>query len=149
MIGLRERCVEQKARDQIGIGNERLAECNQVCSPFCNRLYTARPVVAIVRQVNAAERALDRAVIERRNRRSRRVAFDYVQIGEALVRQLLRDIVEQRLRIAVLPVLRRDADDDALRASVYPQRKYLSPKVRSFIEFFANRFGPEPYWDRF
>jgi DNA-binding transcriptional LysR family regulator len=33
--------------------------------------------------------------------------------------------------------------------AVYPQRKYLSPKVRAFIEFLAERFGPEPYWDRF
>jgi DNA-binding transcriptional LysR family regulator len=33
--------------------------------------------------------------------------------------------------------------------AIYPERKYLSPKVRAFIEFFAQRFGPEPYWDRF
>jgi DNA-binding transcriptional LysR family regulator len=33
--------------------------------------------------------------------------------------------------------------------AVYPQRKYLSPKVRAFIDFFAQRFGPDPYWDRF
>lgn len=33
--------------------------------------------------------------------------------------------------------------------AVYPARQYLSPKVRAFIDFFAARFGPEPYWDRF
>lgn len=33
--------------------------------------------------------------------------------------------------------------------AIYPERKYLSPKVRAFIEFFAQHFGPEPYWDRF
>jgi DNA-binding transcriptional LysR family regulator len=32
--------------------------------------------------------------------------------------------------------------------AIYPERKYLS-KVRAFIEFFAQRFGPKPYWDRF
>lgn len=31
--------------------------------------------------------------------------------------------------------------------AVYPHRKYLPPKVRSFIDFLAERFGPEPYWD--
>jgi DNA-binding transcriptional LysR family regulator len=33
--------------------------------------------------------------------------------------------------------------------AVYPERKYLSPKVRTFIDFLAERFGPEPYWDVF
>jgi DNA-binding transcriptional LysR family regulator len=33
--------------------------------------------------------------------------------------------------------------------AVYPERKYLSPKVRAFIEFLAERFSPEPYWDDF
>lgn len=31
--------------------------------------------------------------------------------------------------------------------AVYPNRKFLPPKVRSFIDFLADRFGPEPYWD--
>ncbi len=39
-----------------------------------------------------------------------------------------------------------EADDLAVFA-VYPNRKYLPPKVRSFIDFLAARFGPEPYWD--
>ena len=33
--------------------------------------------------------------------------------------------------------------------AVYPERKYLSPKVRAFIDFLAERFSPEPYWDDF
>jgi DNA-binding transcriptional LysR family regulator len=32
--------------------------------------------------------------------------------------------------------------------AVYPERKYFSPKVRAFIDFFAQRFGLEPYWDQ-
>lgn len=32
--------------------------------------------------------------------------------------------------------------------AVYPERRHLSPKVRAFIDFLAERFGPEPYWDR-
>ena len=37
-------------------------------------------------------------------------------------------------------------DEFALFA-VYPSRKFLPPKVRSFVDFLAERFGPEPYWD--
>ncbi|MCM2339729.1 LysR family transcriptional regulator [Rhodoferax sp.] len=37
--------------------------------------------------------------------------------------------------------------DDLTVFAVYPNRKFLSPKVRSFIDFLAERFGPEPYWD--
>ncbi|MBS0325969.1 MAG: LysR family transcriptional regulator [Proteobacteria bacterium] len=31
--------------------------------------------------------------------------------------------------------------------AVYPNRRFLAPKVRSFIDFLVERFGPEPYWD--
>ena len=37
--------------------------------------------------------------------------------------------------------------DDLTVFAVYPNRKFLPPKVRSFIDFIAERFGPEPYWD--
>ncbi|MGH8503766.1 MAG: LysR substrate-binding domain-containing protein [Gammaproteobacteria bacterium] len=49
----------------------------------------------------------------------------------------------------LLPVLTDYSPPEVSVYAVYPQRKYLSPKVRAFIEFFAARFGPEPYWDRF
>lgn len=32
--------------------------------------------------------------------------------------------------------------------AVYAPNRHLSLKVRKFIEFFAARLGPEPYWDR-
>jgi DNA-binding transcriptional LysR family regulator len=32
--------------------------------------------------------------------------------------------------------------------AVYPHRRYLPAKTRAFIEFLAESFGPEPYWDR-
>jgi len=35
--------------------------------------------------------------------------------------------------------------DDLTVFAVYPNRKFLPPKVRSFIDFLAERFGPEPY----
>jgi DNA-binding transcriptional LysR family regulator len=31
---------------------------------------------------------------------------------------------------------------------VYPPKKTVSPKVRAFLTFFAERFGDPPYWDR-
>jgi DNA-binding transcriptional LysR family regulator len=32
--------------------------------------------------------------------------------------------------------------------AVYLSNRYLSPKVRAFVDFCVERFGPEPYWDR-
>lgn len=46
--------------------------------------------------------------------------------------------------VRILPAW--EADELSVFA-VYPHRKYLPPKVRSFIDFLAGRFGPEPYWD--
>ena len=31
--------------------------------------------------------------------------------------------------------------------AVWPQGRHLSAKVRTFVDFLAGRFGPEPYWD--
>jgi len=31
--------------------------------------------------------------------------------------------------------------------AVYPHHRNLSVKVRVFVDFLAERFGPEPYWD--
>ncbi len=38
------------------------------------------------------------------------------------------------------------AQDGAVHA-VYPHSRHLSPKVRAFVDFLAERFGPRPYWD--
>jgi len=32
--------------------------------------------------------------------------------------------------------------------AVYPHRRFLPAKTRAFIEFLAESFGPEPYWDK-
>ncbi|MDX1576058.1 MAG: LysR family transcriptional regulator [Kiloniellales bacterium] len=32
--------------------------------------------------------------------------------------------------------------------AIYPAGRNLSPKVRVFVDFLAEHFGPEPYWDR-
>ncbi len=38
------------------------------------------------------------------------------------------------------------ASDTAIWA-VYPSSRLLAPKVRAFIDYFANHFGHPPYWD--
>ena len=37
---------------------------------------------------------------------------------------------------------------DASLNAVYPHARHLSPKVRAFVDYLAEVFGPEPYWDR-
>jgi DNA-binding transcriptional LysR family regulator len=32
---------------------------------------------------------------------------------------------------------------------VYPPKKTVSPKVRAFLEFMANRIGSPPYWEAY
>ena len=32
--------------------------------------------------------------------------------------------------------------------AVWPQRSFVAPKVRAFVDFLAKRYGPKPEWDR-
>lgn len=57
-------------------------------------------------------------------------------------------LVFEALRQKRLVRILSDWQTDELSVfAVYPNRKFLPPKVRSFIDFLADRFGPEPYWD--
>lgn len=38
-------------------------------------------------------------------------------------------------------------DESSAIHAVYPHKRHLSAKVRAFIDFLAERFGPRPYWD--
>ena len=40
-----------------------------------------------------------------------------------------------------------DIEESTIYA-VYPSRQFLTPKVRSFIDFLLERFGENPYWDK-
>lgn len=58
-------------------------------------------------------------------------------------------IVGDDLRAGRLEAVLADfADDDLAVHAIYPHRRHLSAKVRAFVEFLGERFGPEPYWDR-
>lgn len=80
--------------------------------------------------------------------------------------EALREAVMRGLGVALLPTFTvgRDIREGALSAllphhapygtfgtdvyAVYLPTRYLSPKVRAFVDFFLERFGPQPYWDR-
>jgi DNA-binding transcriptional LysR family regulator len=49
---------------------------------------------------------------------------------------------------ALVPVLEEFLPQDSAVYAVYPHARHLSPKVRAFVDFLAERFGPDPYWDR-
>ena len=49
---------------------------------------------------------------------------------------------------ALVSVLDAFMPQDSALYVVYPHARHLSPKVRAFVDFLAERFGPDPYWDR-
>lgn len=55
-----------------------------------------------------------------------------------------RELHEGRLQ-AVLPDY--SADGKTILA-VYPSRRHLSAKVRTFVDYLVEKFGDNPYWDR-
>lgn len=57
-------------------------------------------------------------------------------------------IVGADLRQGLLrPVLSQYVSSDTAIYAVYPHSRHLSPKVRAFVDFMAQRFGPHPAWD--
>jgi len=50
---------------------------------------------------------------------------------------------------SLVPVLPGyDFGTDVAIYAVYPHRRYLPAKTRAFIDYLAESFGPEPYWDQ-
>lgn len=56
------------------------------------------------------------------------------------------DLREKRLQ-PLLPGYRALGTFGSDVYAVYLPTRFLSPKVRAFVDFFVERFGPEPYWD--
>jgi DNA-binding transcriptional LysR family regulator len=48
---------------------------------------------------------------------------------------------------ALVSVLDQFVPQEAAVRAVYPHSRHLSPKVRAFVDFLVERFGPRPYWD--
>lgn len=79
--------------------------------------------------------------------------------------EALREAVLRGLGVALLPTFTVGADLREKRLqqvlgeyrahgtfgtdvyAVYLPTRYLSPKVRAFVDFFVERLSPEPYWD--
>ncbi len=47
--------------------------------------------------------------------------------------------------VQVLPEL--EGSKDVMLSAVYPSREFLPAKVRLFIDYLAELYGPEPYWE--
>ncbi len=75
---------------------------------------------------------------------------------------VLREAVLAGIGLAMLPtfICGRDLQAGSLVAvlgdyieqnsaihAVYPHGRHLSPKVRAFVDFLVDHFGPRPYWD--
>jgi len=58
----------------------------------------------------------------------------------------VRRQLEEGTLVALLPGY--DFATEVAIYAVYPHRRYLPAKTRVFIDFLADSFGPEPYWDR-
>jgi DNA-binding transcriptional LysR family regulator len=57
-------------------------------------------------------------------------------------------IVGRDLQTGVLqPVLSAFSLSETAVYAVYPHNRHLLPKVQAFVEFFAKRFRPTPYWE--
>ena len=54
--------------------------------------------------------------------------------------------LEEGSLVALLPEYAFHSDVSIY--AVYPHRRFLPAKTRVFIEFLAESFGPDPYWDR-
>ncbi len=48
---------------------------------------------------------------------------------------------------ALVTVLDEFTPQPLFMCAVYPHARHLSPKVRAFVDFLAERFAPRPYWD--
>jgi DNA-binding transcriptional LysR family regulator len=58
-------------------------------------------------------------------------------------------IVSDQLASGVLrPILTDYRLAESSIFAVWPPGRHVSAKLRSFVDFLAARFGPEPYWDR-
>ncbi len=67
-------------------------------------------------------------------------------LGLALVPTF--SIVEELSSGSLVIVLPDYIDIETSVYAVYPHSRHLSVKVRAFVDFLRDRFGPDPYWDR-
>src|ERR1700722_20790736 len=93
-----ERRAASESLDQIGIGDERLSERDQVGLVGRERLGGQREIIAIVGDIGALEAFAQRTVVERRDvARAAGGALDDMDVDEFLRIEMIDDVIEQRL----------------------------------------------------
>ncbi len=77
------------------------------------------------------------------------VLRDWAVAGLGVALKSTWDVRKQLEEGALVPLLPGyDFGTDVGIYAVYPHRRHLPAKTRAFIDFLAESFGPEPYWDR-
>src|SRR3984893_11419818 len=92
-IDWQQRRVEEQSYHQVRIGNEGLAERYEISASIRDGLVCARLIKAIVGYDKPAEQAFEVFVVERRNWKAGCIAFNNIEVGEALSRQLFCNVV--------------------------------------------------------
>ena len=75
------------------------------------------------------------------------VLLQWALAGQGLVMKSTWETSEHLKSGALVPVLQDYMPQELSVSAIYPHSRYLPPKVRVFIDFLAEKFGPRPYWD--
>jgi len=77
------------------------------------------------------------------------VLRDWALAGMGVALKSTWDVRRQLEDGSLVPLLSGyDFGTDVAIYAVYPHRRYLPAKTRVFIDYLAESFGPEPYWDQ-
>jgi DNA-binding transcriptional LysR family regulator len=77
------------------------------------------------------------------------VLREWALAGLGIALQSTWDVRQHLERGALVPLLPGYSfDSDGAIYAVYPLRRHLPAKTRAFIDFLADSFGDEPFWDR-
>ncbi|MDH3319871.1 MAG: substrate binding domain-containing protein [Betaproteobacteria bacterium] len=77
------------------------------------------------------------------------VLRDWAVAGLGVALKSTWDVRKQLEEGSLVPLLPGyDFGTDVGIYAVYPHRRHLPAKTRAFIDFLAESFGPEPYWDK-
>ena len=77
------------------------------------------------------------------------VLREWAMAGIGVALKSTWDVRRQLAEGALVPLLPGyDFGTDVAIYAVYPHRRYLPAKTRVFIDYLAESFGPEPYWDQ-
>ena len=77
------------------------------------------------------------------------VLREWAMAGLGVALKSTWDVRRQLEEGSLVPLLPGyDFGTDVAIYAIYPHRRYLPAKTRVFIDYLAESFGPEPYWDQ-